>query len=220
MIQEIALEAAREAGLRYVDDSAPGISRRRHAETFCYVDAKGKAVSNPETLERIRHLAIPPAYEHVWICERADGHLQATGRDARGRKQYRYHPRWREIRDEAKYERMIAFGHALPTIRRRLAQDLAGSGLPRTKVLATVVELLEATLIRVGNDEYARANQSYGLTTMRSQHVRIDGTRLLFSFRGKSGVRHAIDVKNRKARTHRESPARSSRPRAFSLCRR
>ena len=198
MMQESAVEAAHDAGLRYVGDETPGIARRRDGEHFVYVDARGKPVNDEKTLARIKHLAIPPAYEDVWICARADGHLQATGRDARGRKQYRYHARWREVRDEAKYERMIAFGHALPAVRARLERDLGRPGLPREKVIATVIELLEATSIRVGNDEYARANHSYGLTTMQSRHVRIDGTRLLFTFRGKSGVRHAIDVRNRK----------------------
>jgi DNA topoisomerase I len=155
-------------------------------------------VRDPETLARIRRLAIPPAWQDVWICPRDDGHLQATGRDARGRKQYRYHPRWREVRDETKYARMLAFGHALPRVRRRVARDLRRAGLPREKVLAALVRLLETTFIRIGNEEYARANESFGLTTLRGRQVRVRGARLDFSFRGKSGVRHEVALTDRR----------------------
>jgi DNA topoisomerase-1 len=155
-------------------------------------------VRDRKTLARIRSLAIPPAWTDVWINTDPNGHLQATGRDARGRKQYRYHPKWRETRDETKFHRLIAFGQMLPDVRRRLEQDIALPGLPRRKVLATVVRLLERTLIRVGNDEYARANKSYGLTTLQDRHVRVSGTELRFTFRGKSGVAHAFNVTDRR----------------------
>ena len=168
----------------------PGIARRRVGSGFRYHDADGAAVRDEATLKRIRALAIPPAWEKVWICPRDDGHLQATGRDARGRKQYRYHPRWREVRDDTKYGRMLAFARALPRIRRRVRQDLALPGLPRDKVLATVVRLLETTRMRVGNEEYARENDSFGLTTLRSRQVRVRGATMQFRFRGKSGVWH------------------------------
>jgi DNA topoisomerase-1 len=158
----------------------------------------GRPVRELETLRRIKRLAIPPAWVEVWICPDPHGHLQAVGRDAKGRKQYRYHPRWREVRDATKYARMVAFGRALPALRRRVARDLSLPGLPRDKVLATVVRLLEATRIRVGNEEYARKNRSYGLTTLRSQHVKIDGTTLRFEFRGKGGKRHAVGVADRR----------------------
>jgi len=160
--------------------------------------ADGTTLTDEDTLERIRKLAIPPAWTDVWICPSAKGHLQATGRDARGRKQYRYHARWREVRDETKYDRMIAFGEALPKIRAKTDRDLALPGLPREKVLATVVQLLEKTLIRVGNDEYAKQNKSFGLTTMRDRHVVVNGSTVRFEFRGKSGKAHAIDLRNRK----------------------
>lgn len=186
--------AARVAGLRYVSDRSPGIRRRRRGTGFAYVDPQGKAVRDRETLRRIASLVIPPAWDDVWIAPRPDGHLQATGRDARGRKQYRYHPRWRAVRDETKYGRMMAFGAALPGIRRRVEEDLARPGLPREKVLATVVRLLETTLIRVGNDEYARTNGSFGLTTMRDRHVAVTGGSVRFGFKGKSGIRHSIDL--------------------------
>ncbi|HWQ34679.1 MAG TPA: DNA topoisomerase IB [Blastocatellia bacterium] len=193
-----AKEAARAAGLRYVSDAGPGIRRRRTGKGFSYLGADGKPVRDSETLSRIRSLAIPPAWTQVWICPLTNGHLQATGRDTRGRKQYRYHARWRAVRDETKYDRMIAFGQALPRIRERTERDLALPGLPREKVLAAVVRLLEVTLIRVGNDEYARTNHSFGLTTLRDHHVRISGDRMRFQFRGKSGVRHAIDLNDRR----------------------
>jgi DNA topoisomerase I len=191
-------EAARRARLRYVTDTRPGIRRQRSGKSFRYFDADGKPIRDPDELQRLRKLAIPPAWKNVWICPDPQGHLLATGRDARGRKQYRYHPRWREVRDETKYDRMIAFGHALPRIRAQIARDLAKPGLPREKVLATVVRLLETTLIRVGNDEYARQNQSFGLTTLRDKHVAIRGGKLHFEFRGKHGIVHEVDLEDRR----------------------
>ena len=163
-------------------------------------------IRDGETLTRIRSLAVPPAWRNVWICPDPEGHVQATGRDARNRKQYRYHPRWREVRDGNKYGRMIAFGRALPLIRKRIAQDLARPGLSREKILATVVRLLEVTLIRVGNEEYAKHNESFGLATMRDRHVRVNGSSLRFQFRGKSGILHAVDLEDRRlARIVRQS---------------
>jgi DNA topoisomerase I len=184
--------SAQAAGLRYVHDRAPGLRRRCSGRQFRYVDEDGAPVRDAAVLKRIRALAIPPAWQDVWICTRDDGHLQATGRDARGRKQYRYHRRWREVRDETKYGRLIAFARALPAIRRQVARDLARAGLPREKVLAAVVRLLETTYIRVGNAEYARDNDSFGLTTLRERQVRVRGETLQFRFRGKSGVEHDI----------------------------
>jgi DNA topoisomerase I len=192
------LEVAEEAGLRYVSDDQPGYTRKRKGDDFEYFDTDGKRIRDETRLLRLRRLAIPPAYTDVWICPRANGHIQATGRDARGRKQYRYHERWREARDENKYERMVVFGKALPKIRRRVNKDLAQRGLPRSKVLATVVQLLERTFIRVGNDEYAKQNRSFGLTTMRNQHVDVKGETLKFRFKGKSGVSHEVDVSDRR----------------------
>jgi DNA topoisomerase I len=185
---------ARQVGLRYVSDAMPGITRRPARNGFRYVDATGKPVHDEPTLARIRALAIPPAWTDVWICAAANGHLQATGRDAKRRKQYRYHSRWRSVRDEAKYERMLNFGKALPAIRSEVDAALRLPGLPREKVLATIVYLLQATMMRIGNEEYARHNKSFGLTTLRDRHVRIDGGAVEFRFRGKSGVRHAIRV--------------------------
>lgn len=193
-----AAESARAAGLRYVSDEQPGIRRRRAGKGFRYIGVDGKTISDPAELERIKALGIPPAYNDVWICAQPDGHIQATGRDARGRKQYRYHPRWREVREESKYNRMLSFAAALPTIRARVEHDLALPGLPRAKVLATVVRLLETTAIRVGNTEYAKQNKSFGLTTMRDRHVSIEGTRLRFKFRGKSGKHHTINLQDRR----------------------
>lgn len=190
--------SAHEAGLRHVSPGEPGISRRRSGKGFAYRGADGALVRDRATLARIRSLALPPAWRDVWICARPDGHLQATGRDAKGRTQYRYHPRWREVRDETKYNRMLRFGALLPRVRREVDAHLALPGLPREKVLATVVRLLEATLIRVGNDEYARENHSFGLTTLQNRHVQIHGATVLFSFRGKSGVRHTIPLKDRR----------------------
>ncbi len=183
-------EAAQSAGLRYVTDGSPGIRRRRAGAGFSYAGPDGKAIQDSRTQARIRALAIPPAYTEVWICPRPDGHIQATGRDARGRKQYRYHPRWREVRDETKFGRMLAFSEVLPRIRRRVEADLARPGLPREKVVAAVVRLLECTGLRVGNDEYARANDSFGLTTLRDRHVAVSGSTIRFEFRGKSGKKH------------------------------
>ena len=190
--------AAKAAGLRYVHDDRPGIRREAVRDGFRYLDAHGEPVGDDATLKRIRSLAIPPAWTDVWICPQANGHLQATGRDARGRKQYRYHPKWREVRDEVKYERMINFGKALPQIRKEVDRALSLPGLPRDKVLATIVYLLEATMMRIGNDEYARENKSYGLTTLRNRHVKIDGSDVEFRFRGKSGVYHDVKVHDRR----------------------
>lgn len=190
--------AAKAAGLRYVHDDRPGITRQPARQGFDYLDAHGVPVEDDATLKRIKALAIPPAWTDVWICPQANGHLQATGRDARGRKQYRYHAKWRTVRDEVKYERMIKFGRALPHIRKEVDRALALPGLPREKVLATIVYLLEATMMRIGNDEYARENKSYGLTTLRNRHVRIDGSEVEFRFRGKSGVFHDVKVHDRR----------------------
>ena len=192
------VEVAEEAGLRYVSDDQPGYSRKRKGNDFQYFDTDGKLIRDETRLLRIRRLAIPPAYRDVWICPSPNGHIQATGRDARGRKQYRYHERWRETRDENKYDRMVVFGKALPKIRRRIQKDLALRGLPRNKVLAAVIQLLERTFIRVGNEEYARENKSFGLTTMQHQHVEVEGAKLQFRFRGKSGIRHEVGVSDRR----------------------
>lgn len=190
--------AIHEAGLRYVTDRKAGIIREARKQAFVYRGADGKQVKDPATLDRIRHLVIPPAWTNVWISPSDNGHIQATGRDARGRKQYRYHSRWREQRDENKFEHMMGFAHALPRIRRRVQRDLRRRGMPREKVLATVARLLELTLIRVGNDEYARENNSYGLTTMHNRHVQIARGRIEFTFRGKSGKRHEISVRDKR----------------------
>jgi DNA topoisomerase-1 len=192
------VESAKEAGLRYTTDAKPGIARRRAGKGFRYVGPDGETVRNPDTLRRIRSLVIPPAWKDVWITTDPRGHLQATGRDAKGRKQSRYHPRWRAVRDETKYERMLLFGTALRRIRERVEEHLALPGLPREKVLATVVRLMDSTLIRVGNDEYAKENKSYGLTTMRRKHVKVNGSQLVFRFRGKSGVLHEVGVQDRR----------------------
>jgi DNA topoisomerase-1 len=191
-------DSAREAGLRYATDTAPGIRRLKHRGGFRYVAPDGAPISDRTALARIRALAVPPAYTDVWICTDPRGHLQATGRDARGRKQYRYHRRWREVRDENKFDRMLAFAKALPAIRAAVKRDLAKPGLPREKVLATVVTLLEATMIRVGNEEYARANDSYGLTTLRDDHVRFRGERMRFRFKGKSGREHDVSIADKR----------------------
>ncbi len=190
--------SARLAGLRHVSDETPGIRRRRRGKGFSYLDPQGRPLTDSQELRRIAALAIPPAWTGVWICPLPNGHLQATGRDARGRKQYRYHPSWRAVRDETKFGRMIAFGEALPRLRARVERDLALSGLPRDKVLAAVVRLLETTLIRVGNQEYARDNRSFGLTTLRSRHVDIEGGTLRFNFRGKSGKEHSVAIADRR----------------------
>ncbi len=194
--------AARAAKLRYVSDAKPGIRRERvqngATATFVYRNPDGSEVTDERTLARIKSLVIPPAWENVWICRVPNGHLQAVGRDARGRKQYRYHPRWRIVRDEAKYSHMLAFGRVLPEIRKRVEADLARPGLPREKVLAAIVRLLETTLARVGNEEYAKSNKSFGLTTLRNRHVKVAGTHLTFDFRGKHGVKHHIDLQDRR----------------------
>jgi DNA topoisomerase-1 len=193
-----SVQSAKDAGLRYVADSIPGITRKRSGRGFRYLDVNGAKVCDRETLARIKSLVIPPAWKNVWICPNAKGHLQVTGRDAKGRKQNRYHSRWREVRDETKYERMLLFGAALPNIRERIEHDLALSGLPREKLLAAIIRLMEVTLIRVGNEEYARENHSYGLTTMRTRHVHVDGSTVRFNFQGKSGVRHTINIYDRR----------------------
>ncbi|WP_422509987.1 DNA topoisomerase IB [Stenotrophomonas sp. GZD-301] len=191
--------AARQAGLRHVSDDQPGIARRRAGKGFSYRDADGAAVRDAATLARIRALAVPPAYTAVWICAQANGHLQATGRDARGRKQYRYHADWSRVRGDGKFDRVIAFGMALPALRRRLRRDLALPGFPRNKVLAIVVALLADTLVRIGNAAYARDNRSYGLTTLRNHHLAlVKGGRAQMRFRGKSGQAHEIDVDDRR----------------------
>jgi len=190
--------SAKSAGLRYVSDARPGIRRIRHGKGFRYLGPDGQPVRDQATLARIKSLVIPPAWQQVWICPIPNGHLQATGRDAKGRKQSRYHPRWREVRDETKYGRMMAFAQVLPAIRERVHRDLAASGLPREKVLATIVRLLETTFIRVGNEEYARKNKSYGLTTMRNRQVEISGGNISFEFRGKSGVKHSVRLTDRR----------------------
>jgi DNA topoisomerase-1 len=194
-----SMESAAAAGLRYVSDDRPGIRRRRTEDGFDYLDPQGKPIEDGEVILRIRGLAIPPAWEDVWICPTRNGHIQATGRDARGRKQYRYHERWREVRDAAKYERLAAFGAALPRMREQVDQDLRLRGIPRRKVLATVVKLLEETSIRIGNDEYRRENRSFGLTTMLDRHAHFEGNSTLrFEFKGKSGKQHSVKLNDRR----------------------
>jgi DNA topoisomerase-1 len=190
--------SAKAAGLVYTSDDRPGIRRVSRGKSATFIGLDGHPMRDPHDLARIRALVIPPAWSEVWICANAKGHLQATGRDARGRKQYRYHAKWRDVRDETKYGRMIAFGKALPQIRRATEADLRKAGLPREKVLAAVVRLLEKTFIRVGNDEYARTNRSFGLTTMRDGHVKITGSKVRFVFRGKSGVDHELELDDRR----------------------
>ncbi|HLM38861.1 MAG TPA: DNA topoisomerase IB [Microvirga sp.] len=191
-------DAAETAGLSYVSDEEPGIRRKKSGKGFAYVGPGGKKVEDKPTLERIRSLAIPPAYTDVWICARPNGHIQATGRDAKGRKQYRYHPAFREVRESTKYEHMIEFAKGLPAIRRTVDRHMSLPGLPREKVLATVVHLLENTLIRVGNADYAKQNKSYGLTTLRDPHVKVEGAELKFQFKGKSGKTWRLSVKDRR----------------------
>jgi DNA topoisomerase IB len=196
---EAALESAAQGGLVYVSDTEPGFRRRRSGKGFVYLDSSGKPIRDPNTLARIRSLAIPPAYRDVWICTRANGHLQATGRDARGRKQYRYHARWREVRDAEKFDRIIAFGSALPKLRRRLRRDLAASGLSREKVLAVVIAIMADTMVRIGNEEYARGNKAFGLTTLRNRHVEfLRGGRARLRFRGKGGLEHDVVLDDRR----------------------
>jgi DNA topoisomerase-1 len=186
------------AGLRHCSDDRPGITRRRAGTGFTYRDPDGRPIRDKEIVERIRRIVIPPAWTDVWICPWPNGHLQATGRDARGRKQYRYHVRYRARRDDAKFERLIAFAKALPAIREQVERDLDRPGLPRAKVVAAVVRLLELTLIRVGNDEYARLNRSFGLTTLRDRHAIVEGSAITFRFRGKSGQRHEVGLRDRR----------------------
>ena len=206
-------DSAEEAGLRYVGDDRPGYSRKANGNDFEYFDTEGKRIRDEQRLLRIKRLAVPPAWTHVWICPSPNGHLQASGRDARRRKQYRYHERWREIRDENKFARLADFAKALPKIRRRIARDMRLPGLPRQKVLATVVRLLERTFIRVGNEEYARENKSFGLTTIKNRHVTVRGEHLRFRFRGKSGRQHEVDVTDRRSRENRFEAARICRDR-------
>jgi DNA topoisomerase I len=191
-------EAARAAGLRYVTDAIPGIRRVKRRAGFSFIAADGTPVTDPKEVARIKALAIPPAYSDVWISPIPNGHLQATGRDARGRKQYRYHKRWREVRDENKFDRMIEFAKALPAIRTAVHRDLGRPGMPREKVLAAIVSLLERTAIRVGNEEYARENASFGVTTLRDEHAEVAGSKVFFRFRGKSGKEHEIEVRDKR----------------------
>ena len=199
--QTVPARHARVGDLRYADDGEPGIRRRRAGRGFSYIDPDGTTIRDREVRDRIRALAIPPAWTDVWICTSENGHLQATGRDARGRKQHRYHARWSTRRGELKFDRMLAFAAALPGIRERCDRDLGLRGIPRDKVLATVVRLLELTLIRVGNEEYARLNKSFGLTTLRDRHARVDGSTIRFRFRGKSGKQHEVGLRDRRLAT-------------------
>ena len=191
-------DAAETAGLLYVSDEEPGIRRRKSGKGFTYTKPDGKKVDDKATLDRIKSLAIPPAYTDVWICAKANGHIQATGRDAKGRKQYRYHPAFREVRESTKYEHMLEFAKGLPAIRKTIDEHMSLRGLPREKVLATVVHLLENTLIRVGNADYVKQNKSYGLTTLRDPHVKVEGGELRFHFKGKSGKTWNLQVKDRR----------------------
>ncbi|HEX8322500.1 MAG TPA: hypothetical protein VF595_01185 [Tepidisphaeraceae bacterium] len=193
-VVEVAKASAKQAGLHYVNDRTPGITRGKRGKSFVYKNPDGRFVKDEATLARIKAMVIPPAWEDVWICASPDGHLQCTGRDAKGRKQARYHADFRKTRDEAKYDRVLAFAAALPKLRRTVKKHLALPGLPREKVLATIVSLLEKTLIRIGNDEYARKNNSFGLTTIRNRHAKINGKTIRFSFKGKSGVPHDIEL--------------------------
>ena len=191
-------DAAESAGLRYVSDDRPGIRRKKAGKGFTYTRADGSKLSESDVLKRIKALAVPPAWTDVWICPFADGHVQATGRDAKRRKQYRYHVRFREVRESTKYEHVVAFADALPSIRGKVREHMALRGLPREKVLATVVHLLESTLIRVGNDDYAKQNNSYGLTTLKNRHVAVDGKEVRFRFTGKSGKQWSLQVRDRR----------------------
>ena len=191
-------DAAESAGLRYISDTRPGIRRRKSGKGFTYTRADRLGLTDANALRRIRALAVPPAWTEVWICPFADGHIQATGRDAKGRKQYRYHARFREVRDSTKYDHVVEFAAALPDIRAKVREHMALRGLPREKVLATVVHLLETTLIRVGNDDYAKQNNSYGLTTLKTRHVAVDGNEVRFRFTGKSGKQWSLRVRDRR----------------------
>lgn len=197
-VAEAPFSSAAVAGLRYVTDARPGFLRRQAGRGFVFIGLDAKPIRDEEQLRRIKALAIPPAWTDVWICPSPNGHLQATGRDSKHRKQYRYHRRWHQVRDETKYDRLISFGDSLPAIRKRVRRDLALTGLPRARVLATVVRLLEKALIRVGNECYARDNGSFGLTTLRNRHVSIKGSKLRFQFKGKSGRKHIVDLSDRR----------------------
>jgi DNA topoisomerase I len=190
--------SAKLAKLKYVSDSSPGFTRKPFGQKFRYLDTDGKPIKDSQHLARIKSLVIPPAWTEVWICSLENGHLQATGYDVKGRKQYRYHPQWRQVRDEVKYEHMVDFGLHLPLIRQKVDEDLAKPGLSREKVLATIIYLLENTMIRVGNDEYAKTNQSFGLTTLRNRHVEIQGSQIKFRFRGKSKIEHEISLRDKR----------------------
>ncbi|MBE9156068.1 DNA topoisomerase IB [Nodosilinea sp. LEGE 06152] len=198
VIIEEPAQAAKSAGLRYVSDDRPGLGRRRCGKGFTYLDRKGDRISDPDELERLKALVIPPAWEEVWICPYPNGHLLATGRDAKGRKVYRYHPDWREVRNKTKFDRLIPFGYARPLIREVTDRDLRQRNLTREKLLAIVVQLLEATVIRIGNDEYREQNQSFGLTTLQQEHVEVGSTTISFHFIGKSGVEHEIELSDRR----------------------
>lgn len=191
-------EAAKAAGLVYVSDETPGISRKRAGKGWTFLRPDGGVIKDYWEKKRIEKIGVPPAYTQVWICPRENGHIQATGRDARGRKQYRYHPKWTEARDETKYEKMVAFGRLLPALRRRVADDMRRKGLPREKVLATIVALLDKTLIRIGNEDYARENKSFGLTTLRNRHLDVEGSTLRFEFKGKSGKSWSLSLRDRR----------------------
>jgi DNA topoisomerase I len=193
-----AQEDAASAGLRYVTDEGPGLRRKKVGKGFAYIQPDGARIADPILIERLKRLAIPPAWTDVWICPIEEGHIQATGRDAKGRKQYRYHPAFRQLRESVKFEHLLAFANVLPTIRARVAQDMARRGLAREKVLATIVHLLETTLIRIGNDDYARRNKSYGLTTLKSRHVAIEGADVRFRFTGKSGKQWSLTLRDRR----------------------
>lgn len=195
-IQPDPVESALASGLRYVTDAAPGIARKRRGQSFTYLNPDGTSVKDKATLERIRSLVIPPAWENVWICTRPNGHLQATGHDAKGRKQYRYHPDYRAFRNLTKYDKMLVFGKALPRIREAVERDLQLTGIPKERLLAAVVRLLDCTCIRVGNEEYAQTNGSFGLTTLRDDHADINGPHIRFRFRGKSGVERDLNLKD------------------------
>jgi DNA topoisomerase-1 len=197
-LRDSHVAAAEAAGLTYVTDAAPGITRKRSGRGFAYYLPDGTLIRDRALRRRLGALAIPPAWTEVWICPDPHGHIQATARDAKGRKQYRYHPRFRALRDESKFGRMLTFSEVLPLLRERIEQDLALPGLPRRKLLATLVRLLDKTLIRIGNDEYARQNRSYGLTTLRRHHVKVSGYTLQFDFRGKSGIAHSVSVIDRR----------------------
>jgi DNA topoisomerase-1 len=190
--------AARAANLNYTNDTKPGISRQPGPDGFVFLNPDGSVITNDQVLSRIRKLAIPPAYKDVWICRDPNGHLQAVGRDAKGRKQYRYHARWRAVRDESKYGKMLIFGRQLPVIRAQVERDIARPGLPREKVIAALIRLLERTLMRVGNEEYARTNKSFGLTTLRRRHLKLHGNALIFDFRAKHGIAWHVELKDRR----------------------